>query len=186
MSGALVYGLIMRSKLKKIKRISKIDELTGLANYTDFNSFMSSASYNMRLRDNEHCMVLLDLDDFKFYNDNYGYNTGDQILKQFAAYLKNNLREKDLVFRFKQGDEFVLVLQCSVSQCETVLRRLSNRQNLGVIGLPNFSYGISLVEADEIRASLVIAEEALKEAKKCKPPGLNSKQDNRNSKISLN
>ena len=59
--------------------------------------------------DDEVCLVLADLDDFKRVNDRYGHAVGDEVLKEFARALRATVRESDVAGRWG-GEEFALVL----------------------------------------------------------------------------
>ncbi len=60
---------------------------------------------------NEHiCMILLDIDDFKYINDTYGHPTGDKVLQILASTLKSHLRENDLIIRWG-GEEFLIIIK---------------------------------------------------------------------------
>lgn len=54
-------------------------------------------------------MILLDIDTFKFYNDNYGHQLGDKVIKRVASQLENTFSTKDYVFRIG-GDEFAIIV----------------------------------------------------------------------------
>jgi diguanylate cyclase len=54
-------------------------------------------------------LVLIDLDDFKYVNDNYGHHVGDLVLAKVAKVLRTNMRAKDIVGRWG-GDEFMAIL----------------------------------------------------------------------------
>ena len=53
--------------------------------------------------------MMLDLDHFKQINDNYGHQTGDQVLQEFAKRCKNSVREMDLIGRYG-GEELIIIL----------------------------------------------------------------------------
>ena len=55
-------------------------------------------------------MIIIDLDNFKSVNDAGGYELGDAVLGEFAARLKEQCRGIDRVFRYKMGDEFLILL----------------------------------------------------------------------------
>ena len=92
-------------------------------------------------------LILMDLDNFKSYNDKYGHQKGDQLLIQFAEIVKQNLRSEDLVVRYG-GDEFLVLLsEIGIIDAEQVAMRirlqfeqLTKEDNLSV------SYGIEKIE----------------------------------------
>lgn len=57
----------------------------------------------------EHCLIIMDLDEFKPLNDNYGHDAGDRVLVELVRIVKSRTREKDRFYRYG-GDEFVLLL----------------------------------------------------------------------------
>ncbi len=66
----------------------------------------------------EFCLVVIDLNGFKKINDTYGHPAGDEILKLFAAEMKSQFRDRDVVGRWG-GDEFVALLDCSRREAES-------------------------------------------------------------------
>jgi len=86
------------------------DELTKLFNRRFINERLPVEIATNIAASSSACLVILDLDNFKFINDNYGHIAGDVILKQFSALLKNDVDGiKDWVARFG-GDEFIICL----------------------------------------------------------------------------
>lgn len=92
-------------------------------------------------------LILMDLDNFKAYNDRHGHQKGDRILIQFAEIVKNNLRQNDLVVRYG-GDEFLLLLsEISIIDAEQVALRIRNEfEELTVKDRLSVSYGIEKIE----------------------------------------
>lgn len=87
-------------------RISMEDTLTGLKNRRAFNEISAKTERLSRI-----ALAIIDLDYFKFYNDRYGHDTGDQILKQFARQLKIfgiSTSSRLYVFRIG-GEEFSVI-----------------------------------------------------------------------------
>lgn len=54
------------------------------------------------------CIALLDIDDFKYINDNFGHDIGDTVLVKLSTLILDNIRETDLFFRFG-GEEFIII-----------------------------------------------------------------------------
>jgi diguanylate cyclase (GGDEF)-like protein len=96
--------------ITKLNELSVTDKLTGLFNRRYFDmgldrEFAFSARFKTPLS-----MLLIDIDHFKNYNDNYGHHAGDICLKHVAEALENNLQRKtDFVARYG-GEEFVIIL----------------------------------------------------------------------------
>lgn len=94
---------------QKIQELSITDPLTGLYNRRYLNMRLEE-EWSRSLRHNQPISVLLcDIDDFKFINDNFGHDKGDEVLKTIAQIIKNDTRKEDLVARYG-GEEFVIIL----------------------------------------------------------------------------
>jgi diguanylate cyclase (GGDEF)-like protein len=85
------------------------DSLTGLKNRRHFHETLDS-TYSFATRHGSTLsVVMLDVDQFKSYNDVYGHPAGDAVLTSLAATLRSNARDHDLVARYG-GEEFVILL----------------------------------------------------------------------------
>jgi diguanylate cyclase (GGDEF)-like protein/PAS domain S-box-containing protein len=85
------------------------DPLTGL-----FNRRFMEESLELEIRRASRNqrplgMIMIDLDHFKYFNDNFGHNAGDLLLKELGVLLKNNIRGEDIACRYG-GEEFTLIL----------------------------------------------------------------------------
>ena len=95
---------------KKLEEYSFQDGLTGVANRRMFDSFMDEAWHSALRNHQPLSVLLLDIDNFKQYNDLHGHLQGDECLKRIAKVLMGAAtRSKDFVARFG-GEEFVIVL----------------------------------------------------------------------------
>jgi two-component system chemotaxis response regulator CheY len=104
---------IMRDELafqnERLAEMAVCDSLTGLKNRRHFREALE-ASYSFTLRQQMPLsIVMLDVDQFKSYNDTFGHPAGDAVLSELAAMLLKNAREHDLVARYG-GEEFVVLL----------------------------------------------------------------------------
>ncbi len=94
----------------ELQRLSNVDGLTGLSNRRYFNAY-AETQWKLALRDRQPIAVLMiDVDDFKRYNDTHGHIAGDEALKSTALAVRNSfLRPTDLAARFG-GEEFVVLM----------------------------------------------------------------------------
>jgi two-component system chemotaxis family response regulator WspR len=95
---------------RELQRLSSLDGLTGLANRRHFNELMD-IEWRRAVRAREAlAVVMIDVDDFKRYNDTYGHLAGDEVLKTVAKTMLESVeRPADMAARFG-GEEFILVL----------------------------------------------------------------------------
>ncbi|MGE4353486.1 MAG: GGDEF domain-containing protein [Oscillospiraceae bacterium] len=89
------------------KKKSECDSLTGLLNKK--HTELSISETLIKDMNKRHALILLDLDDFKSVNDNYGHIEGDMVLRQTSEHLQNLFRRTDIVGRWG-GDEFVVLM----------------------------------------------------------------------------
>ncbi|OGN95480.1 MAG: hypothetical protein A2Z77_07180 [Chloroflexi bacterium RBG_13_51_36] len=88
---------------------SRIDELTGLFNRRYFEERLKEEIARHSRYGNAFSVFMLDLDNFKTYNDVYGHPAGDSLLSQMGSMVKCSIRDADQAFRYG-GDEFVVIL----------------------------------------------------------------------------
>jgi diguanylate cyclase (GGDEF)-like protein len=86
-----------------------IDSLTGVYNRAFLDEKIAEILQNARDEGKVLSVVMFDIDYFKRINDLYGHAVGDQVLREFAEFLKNSLRAGDILIRYG-GDEFLAIL----------------------------------------------------------------------------
>ena len=104
------YSLKSKDLEAKLAKLAHFDSLTGLYNRSIFNELLIKSIQQSERSDEKFALVTLDLDNFKFVNDNYGHPAGDQLLTKIARRLKHTTRSSDVVARLG-GDEFSLLLK---------------------------------------------------------------------------
>lgn len=100
------------------------DSLTGVLNRRAIITSLNKELSRIRRNNSSLCIGMCDLDHFKKINDEYGHQTGDDVLIEFTKIVRNNLREYDIIGRYG-GEEFlILTPECEDSCYETVFQRL--------------------------------------------------------------
>lgn len=122
-----VFSDITRSKLQqeKLKLLAHYDVLTRLPNRILFTDRFQHAVAHCKRSQSQLAVCFLDLDNFKPVNDNFGHETGDQLLIEVAHRITSCIREEDTVSRLG-GDEFALLLSdlFSYEQCQQTMGRV--------------------------------------------------------------
>ena len=135
------------------------DDLTGLINRREFETRLQSAMDTARDENTEHAMCYLDLDQFKLINDTCGHVAGDELLRQLAGLLQEQIRKGDVLARLG-GDEFgVLLEECSLEQARLVAKSLhSTIEDFRFLWAErNFGIGVSIGLAPITNASESVA-----------------------------
>ena len=95
---------------QKLEQLATHDDLTGIANNRRFTKFFNFEWRRCIRYSKPISIVMIDVDDFKAYNDTYGHQAGDKCLREIAQTLKKTVsRPGDLVARYG-GEEFVIIL----------------------------------------------------------------------------
>ena len=105
-----VLALLENRELNgRLESLATTDPLTGLVNHRTFHARLAEEAETARTGGQALAVVMLDLDNFKFFNDAYGHAAGDDVLRQVTRALLGSTTPQDVVGRFG-GDEFALLL----------------------------------------------------------------------------
>jgi len=99
----------LRNNLEKVREEAMTDALTGVANRKRFDESMRKSRREADLKGDPFSLIMCDIDHFKRFNDTWGHQTGDQIIRFVAACLSRFSRDTHVVARYG-GEEFAVVL----------------------------------------------------------------------------
>ena len=99
----------LRTRLEETVEMAILDPLTALHNRRYMTSHLRTLFEESAQRGKPISVLLLDIDHFKTVNDSYGHDAGDEVLREFAARVRRNIRGIDLACRLG-GEEFVVVM----------------------------------------------------------------------------
>lgn len=162
---------------KELQRLTSLDGLTGIANRRRFDEYLDQEWMRAARGNKVVSLILIDIDHFKTYNDNYGHQGGDDVLRRVAQAIDQGTnRPGDLAARYG-GEEFAIILpDTDPDGAEIVAEKI--RQTVEKLGIHHahssaadyvtISMGVaSIIPREGILPSMLIvaADEALYEAK---------------------
>ena len=117
----------IKDSLKQAEQHSNTDALTGLANRRSLEAFLRAAQITAMEAGTPLSILLLDIDYFKRFNDGYGHQVGDQVLRLVGKVLQENVRECDLAARYG-GEELMAILPgATIDACIDAAERIRRR-----------------------------------------------------------
>lgn len=107
-----------------LKEMAINDGLTGIYNRQHFNQLLTKEMSRCNRKEQPLSLMMIDIDRFKQFNDQYGHKTGDDVLVKVVETIKQSIREYDEVGRFG-GDEFMVFLpETTSTQAKTIGKRI--------------------------------------------------------------
>jgi diguanylate cyclase len=148
----------LQQNLEAIRAESLTDPLTGLGNRKYFDRALDTAVAHAIKQEEPLSLLMLDIDHFKSFNDNYGHLTGDQVLRLVGQSLKQTISGRDTMARYG-GEEFAVVLpDADLAKALTVAeqirrvvmaRELKKKSTGEILGRITISIGVSMLQAGE-------------------------------------
>lgn len=159
------YNLLKKSN-KLLKKDLQIDKLTGLFNRRTFDNDIQELPI-----EDTYSIIFIDIDNFRKFNNNYGHQTGDTVLKKVSQTIKASVRVNDKVYRYG-GEEIIIYLKdCDKKKAFEIAEKI--RLNISELDNSPFqsitiSLGISSYPEDgmEIDKIIEVSDFALLTAKK--------------------
>jgi diguanylate cyclase (GGDEF)-like protein len=152
---------------EELAAIARRDPLTGLGNRRALREYLDLFEGRVARYGHRYCLALLDVDHFKSYNDTYGHQAGDEILKTVAMQLKDQARAGDSLYRYG-GEEFLCIFPEQSLETGTIaVERM--RRGIEALAIPHLgdpsgfltiSAGIAMLDDDHTPS----ASEAVKQA----------------------
>ena len=154
----------LQQNLATVRTESQTDPLTGLANRKLFDGAVAKAIAEAKQNGEPLSLLMADVDYFKLFNDKFGHQTGDQVLRLVAQAMKANVKGQDIAARYG-GEEFVIALpktalRSAISVADHIRRavmakELMKRSNGERLGRVTISVGVALLRADDTVQSLI-------------------------------
>jgi len=153
---ALMVGEAIKLSLSNLKLREKLreqatrDPLTGLYNRRHLEDSLSRELHRARRGESLLCIAMLDLDHFKNFNDTFGHQAGDLLLRELGRVLREKLRKSDIACRYG-GEEFVIVMPDSsladtchrVEEIRVLIKKLEIRHGEQLLSTITMSAGIA-------------------------------------------
>jgi len=156
------------SEKKEAQKLATTDSLTGLYNRRKLDKTLNLHNDMNDLYNIPYCVIIIDVDNFKDTNDQYGHQVGDSVLQELSDILRNGVRSTDIVGRWG-GEEFLVILpntkhRSALGVAEN-LRKIVSEYNFKHINNKTISLGVTEYNGD-IDDTLKKADDALYRAKK--------------------
>jgi diguanylate cyclase len=154
----------LQQNLETVRHESLTDPLTTLANRKFFDLALEKALADAATKREPLSLMMTDIDHFKTFNDSFGHQTGDQVLRLVAMSVKNNVKGQDIAARYG-GEEFAVVLPNTVLRSATTVadhirravmtKQLMKRSTHEQLGRITISIGVATSREGDTAQSLI-------------------------------
>ena len=128
---------------KMVVELSIRDALTGLYNRRHFNHYFEQHLGTSQQNEKALSLIILDIDNFKKYNDTYGHQKGDDVLKETAAVLQYCADDEAAACFRLGGEEFAIIAQQDEAEAEAMAERIRGEiEDLAIEHINNAEYGV--------------------------------------------
>jgi diguanylate cyclase len=125
-AGLLRQIAALKEEVRELARLARVDPLTGLANRRGWDEQLDRELAQAERSGRPVSVALLDLDDFKRFNDAHGHQAGDRLLVAAAAAWQGQFRDGDVLCRWG-GDEFAALLpDCAEDEAREIIARVTS------------------------------------------------------------
>lgn len=122
----IVKYLIKSRDFDKQYKLATTDGLTELYNHRYFQEQMQMFCSNAKRYESVFSLIILDIDFFKKFNDNFGHQSGDAVLRQVAFTLKKNVRSSDIVCRYGGEEMSIILPNAKEDEAVSIAQKLCN------------------------------------------------------------
>jgi diguanylate cyclase len=176
----------IRDSLKAAEERSNTDALTGLANRRLMDAFFRSAQIAAMEKDEPLSILMIDIDHFKKFNDTYGHQVGDQVLRLVAKVLQDHVWESGLAARYG-GEELIAVLPgANLAACTEVAERIRLRISEARLTRRTTGQAITSITVSIGVAQFRLAESAEAMIERCDRSLYQAKRSGRNRTVTEN
>lgn len=154
----------LKAQLNDVRKESLTDSLTGIANRKAFDTELAASIEDARQNNETVALLMCDIDHFKHFNDTWGHQTGDQVLRLVANCMSENVKGRDTVARFG-GEEFAVILRRTALGNATSLadqirafvqgKKLVKKSTGEILGTITISIGVAQFGGDDTPTSLI-------------------------------
>ncbi len=172
-SSAMMVGL--QRDLDQVRKEAMTDSLTGLSNRKAFDAAIARLTEDATTSHSPFTLLMIDIDHFKSFNDNFGHQIGDQVLRLVARTLIEGVKGRDVAARYG-GEEFAIILPDTTLSAGIVVanslrnavaaKDVVNRSTGQKLGRITMSVGVAeFTDGEKINALIERADSALYTAK---------------------